>query len=170
MMTEALSVRRLTGADWQVWRALRLEALKLYPTAFLTTYAEAEAVPAEIIEDRLDTGHTYGVFAAGTPVGIASFIPEMRTQTRHRAEMGGLFVQPDLHGSGAADALMAGVIDAAAAIGVWQIELYVAADNARAIAFYTRHGFQEVGRLPNATYVDGQADTDVIMVRSTPPT
>ncbi|WP_299551462.1 GNAT family N-acetyltransferase [uncultured Tateyamaria sp.] len=161
-----LSVRRLTGADAAAWRALRLEGLSTYPEAFLTTYDEAAAVPLDTIAERLDIGHSFGVFRAATLVGIGSLIPLTKAQTKHRAELGAFFVQPDAQGSGAARALIDGISDAARDLGIRQLELFVAASNGRAIAFYTRAGFQEVGQIPNATLSDGHAETDLIMIRA----
>ncbi|APX10320.1 GNAT family N-acetyltransferase [Tateyamaria omphalii] len=158
-------VRRLTGADAAEWRALRLEALATYPQAFLTTHDEAAAVPMDTIAERLQTGHSYGVFVGSALVGIGSLIPQTKAQTRHRAELGAFFVQPGAQGSGAAMALLDGIAASAADLGIRQMELFVAASNARAIAFYTRAGFVEVGRIPNATLSDGVAETDLILLR-----
>ncbi|WP_299771520.1 hypothetical protein [uncultured Tateyamaria sp.] len=138
-----LSVRRLTGADAEGWRALRLEALSTYPQAFLTTHDEAAAVSLDTIAERLENGHSFGVFTGSTLVGIGSLIPQTKAQTKHRADLGAFFVQPGAQGSG-----------------------FVAASNARAIAFYMRAGFREVGQIPNATLSDGHAETDLIMIRA----
>lgn len=162
-MTE-LSVRRLTGADAAAWQVLRLEALSTYPQAFLTTYDEAAAVPLDTVAERLDTGQTFGVFHGTAMVGIGSLIHLTKAQTRHRAEIGAFFVQPAAQGSGAASALMDAMAEGARSIGVRQLELYVAASNTRAIAFYTRSGFREVGHIPKATLSNGHAETDLIMV------
>ncbi|MEM6373516.1 MAG: N-acetyltransferase [Pseudomonadota bacterium] len=164
-----MQARRLRAADAQGWKTLRLEALATYPNAFLTTHAEAAATPLARVAERLEAGHTYGAFAASGMLGIASLIPQTRTQTRHRAEIGAFFVQPKAQGAGAADALMHALIAAGSALGVWQFELFVAQDNARAIAFYRRHGFAKAGRMPNATYDCNGAVHDLIMVRSAPP-
>ncbi|GGX60696.1 N-acetyltransferase [Tateyamaria omphalii] len=161
-----LSVRRLVGADVGDWRALRLEALSTYPEAFLTTYDEAAAESLDTIADRLDNGQTFGVFVASDIVGIGSLIQLTKTQTKHRAELGAFFVQPGAQGSGAASALVQGITEAARQSGISQLELFVAASNARAIAFYTRTGFREVGRIPNATLSDGHAETDLIMIHA----
>ncbi|MEM8655416.1 MAG: N-acetyltransferase [Pseudomonadota bacterium] len=158
-------VRRLSGADAPEWRALRLEALSRYPQAFLTTHDEAAAVPMDTIVHRLDTGHSFGVFQGATLVGIGSLVLLTREQTKHRAELGAFFVQPHAQGTGAARALLDGMAAAAADIGIRQMELYVASSNARGIAFYTRAGFYEVGRIPNATLSDGVSETDLIMIR-----
>ena len=162
-------VRRLVGADAAIWRALRLEALKTYPQAFLTTYDEAAALPRDTIAARLDAGATFGVFVADRAVGIASLLPQDRAQTRHRAEIGAFYVQPTVQGQGAADRLMSAVIEAGQRMGIWQLELFVAASNTRAIRFYARHGFDEAGRIPNATLAEGVSETDLILIRSDPP-
>ncbi|MBY5935345.1 GNAT family N-acetyltransferase [Tateyamaria omphalii] len=163
-MTEP-SVRRLTGADAADWQRLRLEALSTYPEAFLTTHDEAAAVPLDTVAERLDTGHSFGVFQDAALVGIGSLIPLAKAQTKHRAEIGAFFVQSAAQGSGAAAALMDAIAKGAGHIGVRQLELYVAASNTRAIAFYTRAGFREVGQIPNATLSNGHAETDLIMLR-----
>lgn len=160
-----MTVRRLGPADASDWRALRLEALRTYPDAFITTHDEAAAVSLAEIAKALENGLTFGCFRDGRMVGIGSLRRETRTQTRHRAELGAYFVQPKAQGGGVADALMVGVCDAAKNDGIGQIELYVASSNARAIAFYARHGFVEAGRIPNATLSAGVPETDIIMIR-----
>ncbi|MEL6464402.1 MAG: N-acetyltransferase [Pseudomonadota bacterium] len=160
-----LSVRRLTSSDAASWQQVRLEALSLYPDAYLTTRDEAEAVPLEIVAERLDAGQTFGAFAGGSLVGISTLVQLTRAQTRHRAEIGAFFVQPASQGQGVASALLDSMATTARKNDVRQLELYVAASNARAIAFYKRAGFREVGQIPNATLSNGRAETDLIMVR-----
>ena len=161
-----MQARRLNGADAAQWRALRLEALVTAPKAFLTTYAEAEALPLQTIADRLEAGHTYGVARTADLVGIGSLIPMTRTQTRHRGEVGAFFVQAAAQGTGAAGVLMHAIIAAAADLGIWQLELFVADSTPRANAFYTRHSFVEAGRLPNAVVTEDGPETDILMVRT----
>lgn len=162
-------VRRLVGGDAETWRTLRLEALSLYPHAFLSTHDEAAAIPLEDIATGLDRGQTYAVFEDGAAVGMASLLPQHRTQTRHRGEVGGFYVRRAAQGQGAADQLLGALIAAGQAVGVWQLELHVAASNTRAIRFYTRHGFVECGRIPNATLSAGGRETDLLLIRSDPP-
>lgn len=163
-----MQARVLTAEDAAIWRALRLEALKTYPSAFLVLYEEALAQPLSEVAARLAQGNTLGVFDGATCVGIASLIPQSRPQTRHRAEIGAFYVTPVAHGTGAGDALLAGVLAHADGLGCWQTELYVAETNEHAIGLYARHGFEQVGRLPNSVILDGAAVHDVIMVRLAP--
>ncbi|WP_415919727.1 GNAT family N-acetyltransferase [Tateyamaria sp. SN6-1] len=162
-------VRKLVGEDATTWRTLRLEALSLYPTAYLSTHDEAAAIPLEDIAAGLDHGHTFGVFDGDDAVGMASLVPQSRVQTRHRGEVGGFYVRRAAQGQGAADLLLGALIGAAQALGVWQLELNVAASNARAIRFYARHGFVECGRIANATLAGGAVEDDLLLIRSDPP-
>ena len=130
-----MQVRGLGPQDAALWHSLRLEALATYPNAFLTTYDEAAQRPLADVARRLEAGYTFGAFDGDDLVGIASLVPQSRAQTRHRGEISAFFVQPNAHGTGAASALMQAMIAAGLDIGVWQLELYVAASNTRAIAF-----------------------------------
>ena len=162
-------VRKLVGEDAETWRTLRLEALTLYPKAYLSTHDEAMSVPLENIADALDRGQTFGVFQDDEAVGIASLLPQHRTQTQHRGDIGGFYVRDAAQGQGASDLLMSALIEAAKEAGIWQLELNVADDNTRAIRFYRRHDFVECGRIPNATLSDGARAADLLLVRSDPP-
>ena len=164
-----MHVRAMTGAEAGVWRTLRLEALTQYPDAFLTTLAEAQELPQETIAQRLPAGFTFGVFSGADCVGIGTLQPHTRAQCRHRADIVAFFIRPAAHGKGAGDALLAGLLDHAETLGCWQTELHVADDNTHAIALYERHGFRQVGRIPNSVILEGRKMNDLIMVRTRAP-
>ncbi|MDQ0733680.1 GNAT family N-acetyltransferase [Arthrobacter agilis] len=60
-------------------------------------------------------------------------------------ELSKFYVHPDHHGRGLAAALMGATLELAAASGLPGVWLGVNQENARAIRFYTKHGFREVG-------------------------
>ncbi len=161
-----INVRMLGPDDVAIWRDLRVEGIRNYPGAFLTSLDEAKAQSIENTAKGLERDGTFGAFLDGEPVGIASILPlTNRTRTRHRAEIGAYYVKPAAQGSGAADVLMQAMVDFAQSQGIWQLELFVAETNARGIRFYERHGFVREGRLPNAI-VDGDAsEHDLFYVR-----
>lgn len=89
----------------------------------------------------------------GHPVGYTMLLAGEPTDAdvvlviRHRptVEIVRFYVHPDHHGSGTADLLMEHALDTARATtarGAW---LGVSEENARANAFYARHGFEAVG-------------------------
>ncbi len=145
-----LSTSVLTGAELAVWRALRAEGTRLFPGGFLSSHAEALAIPEAADRLALEQGTRFGVFEDATPAGIAALRRETARRARHRAMIGAFYVTSAAQGGGAADALMHVLLDHAADQGIWQLELFVAAQNPRAIRFYDRHGFRRQGRLPNA--------------------
>jgi len=79
-------------------------------------------------------------------------------------ELQRFYVVPDLHGRGVAGELMDAVVAAAAAGGADTLWLGVWERNPRAIRFYAKAGFREVG---DQTFVLGRdPQRDLVMVRS----
>ena len=68
-------------------------------------------------------------------------------RVRHVASLGTLAVDPALHGQGVALAMVSQAIDTLKAEGVKRIELCVESDNAPALRFYKKLGFQHEGTL-----------------------
>ncbi len=97
-------------------------------------------------------------FAKLTPPGLP-FEPQ-----GHPIELKQFYVLKDWHGSGAAQQLMAWVMDESRRRGAEDLYLSVFTDNQRAQRFYARYGFEEVGRW--AFMVGTHADEDIIMRRS----
>ena len=60
-------------------------------------------------------------------------------------ELSKFYVHPDHHGAGAAAALMQRTLELAAGSGLPGVWLGVNQENARALRFYTKHGFRRVG-------------------------
>jgi GNAT superfamily N-acetyltransferase len=113
------------------------------------------ADPLRTVLAVMHAGHwvAYAVLRSGSaPVELTG---------RHPVEMERFYVDRAWHGGGVAAPLMAAGLDAArqqgcevAWLGVWE-------QNSRAIRFYTRCGFADVGRT---TYLfDGHAENDVVM-------
>ena len=67
-------------------------------------------------------------------------------RVRPTIELARMYVDPAHHGSGVAGLLMAAALDAARRSGASSVWLGVSEENARANAFYARHGFERVGR------------------------
>ncbi len=79
-------------------------------------------------------------------------------------EVARFYVQASLHGRGAAQRLMAAVLDHAVAAGHDGVWLQVWEQNPRAIRFYAKAGFQDAG---GATFrVGEQVDRDRVLVHT----
>lgn len=165
MMTD-VTVRVAQPDDAPLWRALRMDGIIENPSVFIVTAEEAAAVPIEEDIQRLSRGDRVLAFAGDTAVGLAGFNRNDVSRASHRAEIGPLYVAPQARGKGVSDLIMTTIMDAAQAVGIWQLELFVNVENTPAIALYARHGFAEVGKIPNAILgADGMED-DLMMIRS----
>ncbi len=164
-----LHVRVATPEDVEIWRALRLEGMRAYPSGFIVTEEEAAAVPIDEDARRLGRGDRLLAFAGDKAVGLAGFNRNPVPRARHRAEVGPLYVAPEAWGTGVSDRLMTTLIERAGSAGIWQLELFVYAENSHAIALYERHGFVRAGSIPNAIHgADGMED-DLMMIRTLAP-
>ncbi|MGR3435729.1 MAG: GNAT family N-acetyltransferase [Shimia sp.] len=155
----------LGADDAAAWRAVRLDGLARFPTAFLTTHAEQAARPLDDTAAALARGFSRGVWEGDDLVAIGALLPVAKAACAHRAEVGAFYALPRVWGRGAADVLMAGIVADADAAGRWQLELFVAETNPRAVRFYERHGFRRRGVLPNATLTGDTYTTDLFMTR-----
>lgn len=156
--------RSLTAADAQGWREIFVNGVKNFPTGFLMTPAEVDDLTMERCQTILDAGGTRGIFEGELLAGFCGYRQFQPIRIRHRGEIGPFFVMENFHGSGAAQALMAGVVEEAKEAGVEQLELSVAQRNHRAIAFYERQGFVRYGAHPDAVR-DEEADGSGFLYR-----
>ncbi|WP_299617890.1 GNAT family N-acetyltransferase [uncultured Tateyamaria sp.] len=161
-----VTVRIARPDDAPVWRALRMAGIVENPSVFIVTAEEAAAVPIDADIKRLAKGDRLLAFLGETPVGLAGFNRNGVPRANHRAEIGPLYVAPQVRGQGVSDLIMTQLMDAAQAVGIWQLELFVNVENAPAIALYERHGFVTSGKIPNAIHgADGMED-DLMMIRN----
>lgn len=97
------------------------------------------------------------VGAGGAPAPPGSSAVELRR----------IYVDPARHGRGVADALMARAMARARGLGGDWLWLGTNQHNARAIAFYHRHGFAEVGT--RTFRVGCSIECDYVLARPLPP-
>ena len=157
--------RVLTPADQPNWRALRLEALERFPEAFLTTAEEQRNRAASDDRAQLAQGHWRGFFDGDNLIGMGALIPMRYAAAAHRFEIGGFFISEAHWGTRAAQDFLESLEAEARDKGALQLELSVAASNARAIRFYERNGFQRFGTQPRAIISNGTGLDDFFYVK-----
>lgn len=155
-----IEIQALRPDDWQIWRALRLEALAEAPHAFGSSLAawtgegdlearwrgRLENVPYNAVA-RLD----------GTPAGM---IGATAPDAEGRAELLSLWVAPFARGRGVGDALVDAVADYAAGLGAGVL-LRVYDDNTPALRLYERRGFAQTA----VELSEDGTQREVVMVR-----
>jgi ribosomal protein S18 acetylase RimI-like enzyme len=140
----------------------------------VAAYVDAHFTPAcqgaELADPTLATLLVEDAPAAATGGGptIVAYA-QVRAPSPHAAagpaaaEIARFYVDASWQGRGVADALMGAVVVAAAAAGAPALWLAVYARNARAVAFYRRHGFRVAG---TSTFrLGAEVQDDWIMTR-----
>lgn len=152
-------IRWLGTDDLAHWRDIRSEALRLYPSAFLTSLEEFQALSDDKVRAQLAQGKVLAVFEDDQIIGTAAYMRRGRPQTKHRAEIGAVYMREAARGTGKAVELMDYIAAHALGEGVTQLELQVEVDNAPAIRFYEKLGFKRYGTFPGVVLTEcGLAD------------
>ena len=168
MTTSAATIRALRPGEVDLWRTIRLRALRDAPDAFGQTYEAAAALPdeqwARVVESATAPDATQSVYLAAlgeTVVGCARVSHEPESTT---ALITSMWVDPAARRRGVAQALLGACEDWARAAGCSAVELEVAELNPGARLLYERGGFAETGAFFSLR--DGSTARTVHMVKS----
>lgn len=160
------AIRLITPNDATEWCAIRLEALRLAPTAFSSSYEETRAMEPAQVAQRIPSGAgadaLFGAFVAGALVGTAGFQMQTGLKMRHKGTLWGVYVREPARGAGIGEAVVRAAIERARR-HVAVLQLTVAAKNAPARRLYDRLGFVAYGLEQRALRVDGEDHDQVLM-------
>jgi ribosomal protein S18 acetylase RimI-like enzyme len=157
-------IRRLTLEDAEIYRSIRLEALKEAPDAFSSTWEAEIERPFEHFKQRVEAFPIFAAFLNGEVVGMAGCFRESSPKERHKGMLWGMYVSLQARRFRIGAGLVQAVLDHAAG-EVEQVRLVVSHGNAAAIGLYERLGFVAYGHEPRALKgLNGYSD-DVLMVR-----
>src|SRR5271156_5040262 len=85
-------MRRLLPPDAAKYRDIRLEALKLSPEAFGSTFAAEHAAPLTWFADRLERSVGFGAFDGADRGGPAGFLIRKGGKEPKKGALGGMYV------------------------------------------------------------------------------
>jgi len=160
-MTDII-IRPLSFADAAQWRALRLEALRSYPTAFASAYEEAleQDLSGRIPPPTVRASCLARSLAARSQGARAARVARDEATTQVGAL--GMYVAPSLQRRGVGSALVGAVIEHARA-RVAVVQLTVLHANNAAKALYSRFGFVSYGIEKRALRHQGTDHDDELM-------
>ena len=161
-----IEIQRLTQADADVvqYRDIRLEALKVNPEAFGSTFEIENAQPLSWFSERLDSSTVLGVFRDQKLIAIAAFAIQRGQKMAHKGVIWGMYVRPNARRSGIGRRLVEAILDLARQ-RVELIQLTVVRDNEQARHLYASLGFQEYGIERNALKQDGRYYDEVLLAK-----
>ncbi len=150
-------IRRLDGNDVHVLRPVRLDALRLHPEAYGSSYEEESQVPLDDLAGRLllRPATMFGGFAGDTLVGITGLRAQTRIKSRHRAHLFSVYVDAAHRRTGLGRALVETAITHARDAGVRLLQLTVTVGNDPARRTYVGLGFRTYGIEQRALLVNG---------------
>jgi ribosomal protein S18 acetylase RimI-like enzyme len=154
-----MEIRLLSPPDAAAYWELRLEALKLSPEAFSSSYEEAiqRKEPLKQVAERLqeEGSYTFGMFDQGELIGNVSLVLEKGLKMQHRGNIYAMYVSSKKRKTGVGKALMKAAIEHAKSMPlIEKLNLTVAADNEKAKNLYTSLGFKTFGYEEKALKVD----------------
>jgi ribosomal protein S18 acetylase RimI-like enzyme len=159
---EPFQIRRLSRADAQAFRAIRLEGLERHPAAFGASFKDEGSRPLSFFADTLDRHFVLGTEDQSRLTGIAGFQFHDGEKKRHRGTLWGMYVREEARGKGVARRLVDGILNHARQ-RVEEVGLSVGAENAAAIALYKSAGFVAIARDARALKIDGVYHDHLLM-------
>lgn len=147
---EALTVRRLTEADWDSYRELRLEMLADAPDFFWATLDEVADYTEQTWRERVSGPQTHlQALAHGEPAGALSIDWIGYTQDmlldEDTVNIVSVYVRPAHRGRGVVEALLAAADEVMREAGRTRQLLETPEDNERGRRAYAKLGFVETG-------------------------
>ncbi len=158
-----MEIRKLGVQDAGNYLNIRLNALENNPEAFGSSYEEEKDRTVEMYQTRLasEESYTYGAVEGGRLIGTVSLVREKYLKCRHRANIVGMYVDPNYRGAGVGKALLIEAIQLAKTMKeLEQLNLSVVTTNENAVRLYTSLGFETFGtekralKLDETTYLD----------------
>jgi len=133
-----MQIRRLEKRDWEIYKAMRLEALKSSPGAFSTKYEEERKEADKYWQTKLDNPDDtiFAAFEKDCCLGIVRVSINDPEIPEGYAYVGSLFVSEKHRGKGVAKELMRSAENYAQEIGVNGIYLDVYISQPEAIKLY----------------------------------
>lgn len=164
-----MQIRELTKSDAAEFRALRLRALKEYPTVFSSSYEVEREWSLDRFAERLNAdstdGFMLGCFVEGDLVGSLGFFRFEGPKLEHIGRIVAVHVAAEHQSLGYGRAMVSAALDRARRMPSFSvIQLTATTTNDRAISMYESFGFEICGTTPRAMLVDGEYVEEHLMV------
>lgn len=158
-----LRIRVLTPDDAIAARDIRLESLRLFPSAFGNAWEEESNEPLHFWVGRLSGPARWFAAEIGDELaGITVVSLEPAMKLSHIAKIGAVYVRERFHQRGVANALMQSAMEYLSPRAKF-VTLHVSADNIAARKLYERFGFVVCGQLESELNVDGRFFDELMM-------
>ncbi len=168
MAVARIKVRRLLPVDAALYRDIRLEALKLSPEAFGSSFEAEHAEALTWFAERLESSVVFGAFDGADLLGTAGFFIRQGRKEAHKGVLWGMYVRPRARKAGVGKQLAEAVIEHARQ-HVELIQLTVVSGNEPARAYMTASASSSTGSKRMSLKQDGRYWDEVLMAKPLSP-
>lgn len=144
-----MTIRRIRPGEGTPLREVRLRALRTDPDSFAASYDQASSRDDQIWQEiaaRAASGDDEIIFVIEGDGGftgmVGAFAREDEPATRN---LYGMWVAPEVRGSGLGEELVDAVIDWSRTVGAEEVKLWVVETNVPAVRLYEKAGFVPTG-------------------------
>lgn len=158
-LNSKIEIVQLAPDNWKLLKDMRLKALQTDPLAFGRTYEEESGLSEEDWKAKLTDPDVEWFFSKkdGKFVAMAGIHFLKRKVVEHKAEINGVFVDPEYRKQGVGEDLMRNLLAKLRANPkIVKIDLQVCAVQESAVKMYEKLGFRTVGIHEKSAKIDGK--------------
>jgi phosphinothricin acetyltransferase len=158
-----LEIRDLAPGDWPRVKAIYEAGIATRNATFAVEAPSWEAWDADHeAAPRLVAG-------VGTEVVAWAVLSKVSSGCAYGGVMEvSIYVDPEFAGRGVGSRLMAALVEASEAAGIWTLEAWIFPENAASMALHERHGFRVVGRRERLGQMDERWRDVMLLERRSP--
>jgi len=164
MNATQIQIRRLAPSEGAAYQEIRLEALRLNPESFGSTFEVENARPPEHFYERVAGCPVFGAFRDAEIVGMAGFLRREGIKDAHKGYLWGMYVRAGARNAGIGRKLAEAVIEYARR-HVEVLQLDVVSENEAARRLYAGLGFVVYGIERKALKQGGRYYDEVLMAK-----
>ncbi|MEI6267065.1 MAG: GNAT family N-acetyltransferase [bacterium] len=143
-----MEIRIILPEEWEIYRDIRLESLRIEPVAFKSNYIEEANRSEDIWRSKIVNTKkpcSYKLFALedGKAVGMMGLYQDRDGKDPDTVNVFGVYISPEYRGKRISSQLLDKIIKIASEIeGIHKVRLTVNMSQIPAIALYKKHGFK----------------------------
>jgi ribosomal protein S18 acetylase RimI-like enzyme len=159
-------IKPLTIDDFDIWKAARLEAVRLHPDSFGESLADVEKQNKSYFAKSLETATILAYFVGDEIAGMIGCFRFTPHNAQHKGVIFGMYVKEKYRRQSIAAQLLDAIEKHAKAnFNLVQLQLHVTTQNQKAFPLYKKRGYSVYGTEPKSLLINGKFYDDYLMAK-----